>query len=1195
MTLQPFFAASTPLSPGTTLLEASAGTGKTYTLTAIFLRLIVSEKLLVSEILVSTFTDPATRELKDRIRTRLIAAHQAFSENKATDEVTEALLSRHAAELPCATRRLSDAIRDLDQAQISTIHGFCQRTLREFALESGQPFSAELRPDLTPQLHTVVGDFLRQTLHTANPTAALLLGPPEFEELLDLLSLTLNKPAMVLQVPPGTPQLPEALHQLSDAQSQLRSLWQREGATITRLLTENGDWTRKNGAASPEKIAPLLADLGEWLCADSPDAECLAFQNTGGLEAIANLQQSQLNKVANKKKTAPQHPFFETVETFVLCANQLSHAFHLTFLQVAPETFRTLKQQQNLLGFNDLLDELRNALLREGGMALRQNLRKRFRAALLDEFQDTDPVQDEIFSTLFPSQQETGAPPRWLFLIGDPKQAIYSFRGADIHTYLAARNRAHHHYSLGTNYRSEARLVHAVNHLFERHDRPFVLDSIPFAPVAPTAIPPLLSAAGQPLPAFNLWVRTDEKPLKAAESAAQLVESVATAIAQLLNSGATIAGKPLLPSQIAVLISVNRQGPLVQDALRKVGVPSVLFSDESVFATPDADNLLVLLRAIATPNRAQGIRRALATPLLGWTAEAILTLQDDPATWEKLSNEFRHLREIWATRGFVLLFSTLLQQWDIRNRLLQRPDGERCLTNILHLGELLAEAAQTHTTLSGPLLRWLELQLTRQPQQDATAASKMRLESDAQAVQILTQHKSKGLEWEVVFCPFTWQGGSTRKYAKSQPVVPETTADGKTRHRLYIAALGKTKAAKEYRKGSLQPHIDREAAAEQTRLLYVAATRAKRLCCLAWGNIKDAATSGPGWVFHGNSISSTQWEDIKHELKARQAPDPLASTLREITETSDQNLALTHWPEPDALPWNAPAVSVTQLTPKILSHPIPQVWGISSFTSLTANTEHSNHDTDAHVHSPPAPPAPEDVSIHAFPSGAAAGTCLHAIFEYADFNDPASIDAETQRQLLIANFATHKAAPSLAEAVKAVLAAPLNFGFSLRDTEATRRKVEVEFDLPMARLNSKQLQNALSACGMQVPPFGDREGLLTGVIDLVCEHQGRFYLIDWKSNRLGQSAEDYTPERMEEAMQQNHYLLQLHLYTLALHRHLTTRLPDYSYETHFGGAVYIFARGIDPARPNHGLYEYRPEWKTVQALDSLFQHTPNAR
>ncbi|MEI6873153.1 MAG: UvrD-helicase domain-containing protein, partial [Verrucomicrobiota bacterium] len=542
MTLQPFLAASTPLSPGTTLLEASAGTGKTYTLTAIFLRLIVSEKLAVSEILVSTFTDPATRELKDRIRTRLIAAHQAFSENKATDEVTEALLSRHAAELPCATRRLSDAIRDLDQAQISTIHGFCQRTLREFALESGQPFSAELRPDLTPQLHTVVGDFLRQTMFTATPTAALLLGPPDFEDLLNLLSLTLNKPSMELEVPADTPQLSEALRQLSAAQSQLRALWQRNGETISRLLMENGDWTRKNGAASPSKIAPLLANLAEWLCADAPEAECLAFQNTGGLDAIAVLQQSQLNTAASTKKTAPQHEFFSAIESFVRCARQLSHAFYLTFLQVAPAAFRTLKQQQNLLGFNDLLDELRNALLREGGAALRQNLRKRFRAALLDEFQDTDLIQDEIFSTLFPSQQETGAPPRWLFLIGDPKQAIYSFRGADIHTYIAARNRAHHHYSLGTNYRSEARLVHAVNHLFERHDRPFVLDSIPFAPVAPTAIPPLLSAEGQPLPAFNLWVHTDEKPLKAAESASQLIESVASTIARLLNSGVTIEG-----------------------------------------------------------------------------------------------------------------------------------------------------------------------------------------------------------------------------------------------------------------------------------------------------------------------------------------------------------------------------------------------------------------------------------------------------------------------------------------------------------------------------------------------------------------------------------------------------------------------------------------------------------------------------
>ncbi|NBV87128.1 MAG: hypothetical protein EBS01_12900, partial [Verrucomicrobia bacterium] len=660
-------------------------------------------------------------------------------------------------------------------------------------------------------LHTVTGDFLRQTLHTANPTAAMLLGPPDFKGLLELLSLTLNKPSMVLEVPPDTPKLPDALRQLADSQTQLRALWQQDSATILRLLTENGDWTRKNGVASPEKIAPLLAKIGAWLCAESPGEECLAFENTGGLEALSVLRQSSLNSAASSKKTAPQHPFFTGIESFVRSAHQLSNAFYLSFLESAPESFRTVKQQQNLLGFNDLLDELRGALQRESGVALRQNLRRRFRAALLDEFQDTDPVQDEIFSTLFPSQPEAGAPPRWLFLIGDPKQAIYSFRGADIHTYLAARSRAQHHYSLGTNYRSEARLVRAVNHLFGRHNQPFVLPSIPFAPVASTEIAPLLGAEGKPMPAFNLWVRSGEEPLKAAESTSQLIESVAAAIAQLLNSGATIEGKPLLPSQIAVLISANRQGPPIQDALRKVGVPSVLFSDESVFATQDAGNLLALLRAIANPNWAPGIRRALATPLLGWSAEAILNLQTDPATWEMLCGEFRKLREIWATRGFVVFFSEMLVQWKIRTRLLQRPDGERCLTNLLHLGELLAEASQTHTTLSGPLLRWLELQLTRESTQDPEAPSKMRLESDSQAVQILTQHKSKGLEWEVVFCPFTWQGGTTRKYAKSQPVVPETMADGATRHRLHIAALGKNKAAKDYKKQVLQPHINREA------------------------------------------------------------------------------------------------------------------------------------------------------------------------------------------------------------------------------------------------------------------------------------------------------------------------------------------------------------------------------------------------
>ena len=1182
-----FDAAQSPLSPGTTLLEASAGTGKTYTLTAIFLRLIATEGLEVRQILVSTFTEAATRELKGRIRLRLLGAREAFAEGHSDDSVLSALLQRHASDREACEERISRALRDLDEAQISTIHGFCQRALREFALESGQPFDAELCKDVSPLTLQVARDFLRTTLHAVSPTLCGILGPPKAAELQELLQLRLNKPTMVLQSDSPPVALSEAMASTEEACQRAALLWAEHSQEIRQCLLDSGKWYDARSAANPAKMEPLLSSLAAWFSAGGPAEEALAFQAMGGLEPLQILAPARLEKCTLKSGVTPRHPFFNAVEALQETVAKLHAAFYQDFLERAPVDFLKLKSERNLLGFDDLLRELQTALGERGAVALRERLRERYRAALLDEFQDTDPVQESIFEILFGGEPAPD-PKRWLFLIGDPKQAIYSFRGADIHTYIAAGARAHHRYSLDTNHRSAENLVQAVNQLFQRHSHPFILSDIGFAPVGAKGLSPL-QADGVDAPPFQIWLATPQKPLSAGAAKKQLFQSVAASVVETLAS-ARIDGKPLEPSQIAVLLSANSQGPEIQEALRLRGVPSVLFSDQSVFATPDARDLLALLRAVESPGQARVVRRALVTPFLGRTAADIFALQDDPAEWERQWNGFRSLLALWTRRGFVLMFHALLQNWGIRNRLLARPDGERRLTNLLHLGELLATASRHCPVLPGPLLRWLEQQVAGDTDAEVEDSSKMRLESDEHAVQVLTMHASKGLEWEVVYCPFTWASGTSRQYKRSKAVLPPE-ARGQ-RPALRVDALGKSQAAAAVL-SEIAPRIHREAAAEQTRLLYVAATRAKRLCHLAWGAIKDAESSGTAWLFHGLAVSPENWAQAERQLKQLQTPELVESAICEAREAGSAQIHVRDWPERSGVCWSPPSAEVPTLSARPYTRALAMGWGVHSFSSLSAGAEHAERDND-NVSGPAWLEATDGESIHAFPAGANAGSCLHSIFENIEFTALTEIESEVGRRLVIAGFAAERWTGVVSAMLRAVLRAPLGEGFALGQIPVAQRKVEVEFLLPMSAVSSRELRASLGEEAAGRLHFEARQGWLKGFMDLVVEHAGRFYIVDWKSNRLGAQAGAYDTAGMHAAMVQHSYLLQASLYALALHRYLSSRIPDYSYEAHFGGAFYVFVRGVSPESPGTGIYHVHPTEAEILALERHFQSAPHA-
>jgi exodeoxyribonuclease V beta subunit len=536
------------------------------------------------------------------------------------------------------------------------------------------------------------------------------------------------------------------------------------------------------------------------------------------------------------------------------------------------------------------------------------------------------------------------------------------------------------------------------------------------------------------------------------------------------------------------------------------------------------------------------------------------------------------------------MFNALLQNWGIRNRLLARPDGERRLTNLLHLGELLATAARNCPVLPGPLLRWFEQQVAGDTDAEVEDSSKMRLESDEHAVQVLTMHSSKGLEWEVVYCPFTWASGTSRQYKLSKAVLPPE-ARGQ-RPALRVDALGKSPSATAVL-SRISPRIRREAAAEQTRLLYVAATRAKRLCHLAWGAIKDAESSGTAWLFHGLPVNPENWEQAERQLKQLQTPELVETAVGEARAAGPAQIHVRDWPEPSGTSWTLPATEARTLNARSYTRALDMGWGVHSFSSLSAGAEHAERDND-NVPGPAWIEAADGESIHAFPAGANAGTCLHSIFENIEFTAPSEIEAEVSRRLLIAGFDAERWTGVVSATLRAVLQAPLGEGFSLDRIPVQQRKVESEFLLPMSEFSSRDLQAALGEDAAGRLHFDSRQGWLKGFMDLVFEHAGRFYIVDWKSNRLGAQAGAYDTEGMHAAMVQHSYLLQASLYALALHRYLSARIPDYSYEAHFGGAFYVFVRGVAPESPGTGVYHAHPTEAEILALESLFQSAPHA-
>ncbi|MBL0712883.1 MAG: UvrD-helicase domain-containing protein, partial [Desulfosarcina sp.] len=767
--MEPFDIVRNQLTEGACLIEAGAGTGKTYALTAIFLRLLFENQIEPDRILVVTFTTAATAELRDRLRRQLIAVRRFIDGEGPLDDTLRELVERVAS--PARIReRVVAALREFDRIAIFTIHGFCQRLLTEMAFETGSPFEVELVADPSAWLQEIADDYWREVFFEASPELTAhaldrLRGPETLAHLYQRYRLP------DLHVIPVFPDFPPIdFHPYRRHRETLRRQWPGVQTEIATLLKNPGlkgniYGSLKPAAGPPSGMTKREQKLGAW-------CRALGYflrSRTSLFPPCPSLIYFTADKIAasvRKGQTPPLHPFFDQCQEMYdeaarlnVALDQWLAALRYRFFPYADRKLESRKQQRPMMFFDDLLIRVREALDEKRGGDLAATVRKHYQAALVDEFQDTDTIQYQIFKRLFDTADH------FLFMIGDPKQAIYGFRGADIFSYLKAARQTRQGYTLLHNWRSTPDLIQAVNTLFESHPRPFLIPEIAFHP-AIAARRKITDTGCQPETApLTVWWIPDGDPaatntgrrLTKALATDRILDAVAGEVSRLLQppSNGPEGPRECLPHDIAILVRTNWQARRVKARMTEAGIPAVIHHVGNVFDTREADAFEAVLQAVAQPGDSRKLKTALATRFFGYTGDRLAFTDQTPGWWEDTVQQFYRYHSIWQEIGFYPFFRRMMSENQIAGRLLAFTDGERRLTNLLHLGELLHQAVtQQRTGLQGAL-KWLGLQ--KSMLSGSVEEQQLRMESDARALTILTIHKSKGLEFPIVFCPFCWE------------------------------------------------------------------------------------------------------------------------------------------------------------------------------------------------------------------------------------------------------------------------------------------------------------------------------------------------------------------------------------------------------------------------------------------------------
>lgn len=1172
-----------PLDPltlplhGARLIEASAGTGKTWTLAALYLRLVLGHGCpprQPPQILVMTFTEAATAELKGRIRERLVQAQQAFraaasgdlasSGDALLDALREDVLVEPAegsgrgvpGGMAAALARLDGALQAMDEAAIHTLHGWSLRMLREHAFDSLSLFEQSAVVQGERQRQRLVADHWRRWLLPLPPEALAALGPAGQtpRQLLQALQPLWREAERAPRAPSPEQEPPAALYLRLSQHAQRAAELEREVRAAWPAVAEV-----VAGAIAAKRLKGYRKDrvpkVSEWAQEGGDPPDQLKYFTRVALQALG-------------WEGADTWAVFAHIEALLDIRAELAGFAERVLIQAAEavaQAWQAHKQRQAQFDFADLLQRLHGAVCAPDGR-MAATLRAQYPVALVDEFQDTDPWQFGTLERIYLMQPEPLAEVT-LILIGDPKQAIYGFRGADLNTYLGARERVHGRYTLPGNHRSSAAVVEVINHLFARQPSPFERLQAPALQARAQGVVPLARAGGGQA-ALTVWRLRSAQPLKKAIYNARMAEAMAAEAVTLLNEGV------VQPRDFAFLVRDGSEARVIRRALARRRVRTVYLSErDNVFASQAAQDLWLLLRAVLLPAALERARAALTAAAWALPLDDLEVRLHDDAAWDALSLRLLTWQGVWRQQGVLPMLRRWLHDEAVAQRLLAQPNGqgERTLTNLLHLGELLQQAS-AGCPGEAALLRWFEQQMHDEESVLGDTAL-LRLESDEALATVVTMHKAKGLEYPCVFLPFAANFKVPK--ARKQP--------------------GEARDADEL----LQ---------EELRLLYVALTRAKRAVWLGVGERdgdfpKDG--SGPRAALS--------------RLLGRRSADDLGACLQDWSRCAQVQVLDLPAPHDEVC---QPALAQGQARAALQPQ---RRLGLSrwtaSFSALARGLDGSGERPQGGWGDEGLAGAEEDwrraealaaSPWNSLPAGSAFGSCLHALLEWQTLHGwplrpeaPATRAAAGERaqqgddarwaqqlQAALRGAALPDAlAPLLHDWVTAIGSAELPVdGAHVRLADLAPGDVwpEMAFTLPVRGLSVQALDEAVSATiwpGVPRAPLPPRrlEGMLTGVMDLVFRHGQRHAVLDHKSNRLP----SYDADSMAAAVLEHRYDVQGVLYLLALHRLLRARLPAYRMEQHLGDAMFLFARGV--AQPGAGLLALRVPHALVLELDAAFR------
>lgn len=1167
--------ASTAIEGGITLVEASAGTGKTFAISMHVLRAVAELKIKIDQILVVTFTVAATEELKERIRVQLIEGKNILSDIEGQYNDVLKAWAAGVEDKKKALGLLDLALLDIDCIGIHTIHGFCQRMLTEQPLESGQLFDVELISDVQLIKTNIVNDYWRATFYRFDKQYC----------------------ALVTEYYPD----PESLYQsVAGADDLLAELIPEPGSVahccslIELRFAECKQWWQKNSSALLDKLdgaareGYLNKDLNNnyqnWY---QQIEQCIAVSQPPSPDIIEWLRYDYLIAQLNGKKLRGLEKKKEFISGWDLPAKVIPlyiDAVEKLILEIRLELAGQLRttvpkrlEQHQKMSFDDLVMRLASAVSDPEGALLRQKIRQRYRMVLIDEFQDTDSAQWMIFNGLFSTSQHI------LYLIGDPKQAIYRFRGADIFSYFQAREKAQRILTLHRNFRSHPGLMEAVNDLLTGS----FFAGLPYKRVEPARKDKdgrLIDKEAErgALVYCQLDQRVGKQPRWSGGSAhdqirkwivgeiARLITPINRVIIERCEQQSTVSSTPLQPAHIAILVRTNSQAQDYHDALAQVSIPSVVASKTSVFKTLECEQLLFVLRAAAVPGNLAGLKAALSCDWYDLSGDYFVLLNADESLLGQWVERYQSYHQLWQEQGFLVMINSLLVQEKIFIQLSRLNQGERRIANIQHLCELVQEMVQLQGLTMEQTIIWLQKMITSKVGVDEM---ELRLESDGDAVAIVTMHGAKGLEYPITFCPYLMTASRsargdrfiTRCYDKNSRLILDLGSEN----------LG------ENRERARQEEVQ-----EDLRLAYVAITRAQLRCYLFWADIK-------GWGGNPGSFQSPFGKMLFAD--GRCDFDDQHKYFQRLGSRTNNSHLLIDGATDEICDYVVPARGDVVLRAKErgtrlfkTSRTLTSFSGLVSFSTYSEEVSAGASDekgVDSSV-----------LESSRLPGGVRFGNIVHNVLEKIDFADLAGerydreqlsricqrhgleVDQDGLKQLLKNSVTTRLLEPEHSGA-----------SFALADIAHEQQVKELEFSLFMAHTTTNNLNRILGSEQTYMPlQYREMEGFVNGYIDLICYHDGRYYVLDYKTNHLGDSVADYRRDALISAMRAHNYGLQYWLYTLVVHRYLKKWLPGYSYGDHFGGVMYLFVRGMIPQKDGSGVFSTCPDEQILLELDNCF-------